>query len=76
VAKFVSSDIALVWFPDDDHLRIEICRDIQCDITIEIPEEQYYAFCWYSVVNWVSTVHRKNNVKFTMAVLWQALRIW
>jgi len=34
VANLVICGISLVWFPDDDPLWIEICMNIQCDITM------------------------------------------
>jgi len=34
VANLVLHGIALVWFPDDDHLWITTHRNIQCDIII------------------------------------------
>jgi len=30
----------LVWFPDNDHLWIETCRNIQCDSIISISKKQ------------------------------------
>ena len=43
--------INLVWFPDDDRLWIETCKNIQCDSIISISKEQYCAFWWLTVAN-------------------------
>jgi hypothetical protein len=37
---------SFVWFPDDDALGIKTCRNILCDIMIQISKEQYCAFSW------------------------------
>ena len=42
---------ALVWFPDDGLRRIETCRNIQCDIIIQISKELCSTFCWLRVAN-------------------------
>lgn len=34
VADLVVSGISLVGFPDEDPLRVETCKDVQCDIII------------------------------------------
>ena len=44
--NLVLCSITLVWFPDDDPLGIEICMNVQCDVVIEVCEEQYCAFHW------------------------------
>jgi hypothetical protein len=62
--------IALVCFPDDDPLRIETCRNIQCYIIKYISKEQYYAFCWLNVANWLRTIHGMNSIKLTCFSQW------
>ena len=64
VGTLVLCIIALVWFPDEDPLRIETCRNVQCDIIyiyiyiymcvcvcVCVCVEQLCAFCLLSVVN-------------------------
>jgi hypothetical protein len=63
VANSVLCDTALVWFTDDDPLWIKTWRNIQCDTVIQISKEQYCAFCWLNVANWLSTMHGMNNIK-------------
>ena len=43
----------LVSLPGVGPLRIETCRNIKCDITIEVSKEQVCAFCWFRFVNLV-----------------------
>jgi hypothetical protein len=35
-ANYIGYGIALVWFHDGGPLRIETCRNVQCDIIIQI----------------------------------------
>jgi len=41
----------MVWFHDGGPLHTETCRNVECGVIIQISKEQYYAFCWFSVVN-------------------------
>jgi hypothetical protein len=69
VAKLVlCGSIAFVWFPDDDPLQIKTCRDIQCDITICISKEQYYAFCWLSYAKYCQP-HDLTHMKSALLML-------
>jgi len=52
----------LVWFPDEDPLRIETFRNVQCDIIIQISMEQFCAFCLLIVVNQLSVMHGMNMI--------------
>lgn len=50
-AYLVLCQIALVRFADDGPLRIETCRNVQCDIIKCTFREKVSAYCWFSVVN-------------------------
>ena len=52
-----------VWYPDDGFLWTETCRNVKHHIIIQISKEQVCAFCWLSVVNPLSVMHRTNDVK-------------
>ena len=43
VANLALSDVALFWFSSNGHLQIKTCRNVQCDIMIQGPEEQFCA---------------------------------
>jgi hypothetical protein len=43
--------IAFVSFPVDGPLRIETCRNVQCDIIIKISKDKFCAFSWFIFVN-------------------------
>jgi hypothetical protein len=51
VTNLVLWGIALVWFPDDASLRIEMFRNVQCDIIIQISKENFFVYCWSDVAN-------------------------
>ena len=60
----------LLLVPNDNPLWIETCTNTQCYSLIEISKEEHFAFSCLSAVNWLSTVHRTDNIKFVMDAWW------
>jgi hypothetical protein len=57
MANLVLFCITLVWYPEDDPLRIEACSDVQRGTVMKISKEKFCAFCWISVANCLSIMH-------------------
>jgi hypothetical protein len=51
VAKLLVSVIALVWFPEDYPLWIQTCKNIRCNIIIQISKQQHCKFYWLRRAN-------------------------
>jgi hypothetical protein len=45
LATFIFMQCCFDWFPDEDPLGLETCRNILCDIITEIYKAEHCAFC-------------------------------
>lgn len=79
-ANLVLRCIDLVWFPDDDLLRIETCRDGHFNIITQISKEGFCAFCWFGVVKLSWRMRGIKNIILSKPVVsgasWQTCLLW
>ena len=62
VVNLVSCIIAMVWFLDEDPLRIETFNNLKYNIILYISKKKVCAFWWFNVANWSSPMHTLNNI--------------